>query len=272
MLHAAGPVSPCSTRHGLPASLHEKFGCSPSKLWHACTWCSSVTTCCPQPCCLADARKLTAPAKLQSKQQNRAWEKGPGGPHQASSLCNVPSQCRPLPGIPMPLSRQRPPCEMGEHLVLRVQILAPKFLPGLWRGRAVLAVSPNALATQRGPTTVLSPALPHSSALQQPAFSLFVFLPLRAILSLPYAVIITNDNLTAALLFWAQQSHAPPPSLPPTALGQRLGSGNQGFLQFLPLRRIWTLFPSITICLQPTCPSITKGDGTATSICYHGES
>lgn len=113
---------------------------------------------------------------------------------------------------------------------------------------------------------------PTAQPCKQPAFSLFVSLPLRAILSLPYAVIITSDNLTAALLFRARQSHAPPPSRPPTTLGQRLGSGNQGFLQFLPLGRIWTLFPSITICLPSACPNVAKGDRTATSICYHGES
>lgn len=127
-------------------------------------------------------------------------------------------------------------------------------------------MSPDALGTWRGPAAVPSAGLPRSSALQQPAFSLFVFLPLRAILSLPYAVIITSDNLTAALLFQARQSHAPPPSLLPTAPGQCLGSSNQGFLQFLPLGRIWTLFPSVAICLPPAHPSITKGGGAATSM------
>lgn len=63
----------------------------------------------------------------------------------------------------MPLSGQQAPCEMGEHLVLQVQILTPKFLPGLQGAQAVPAVSPNALATQQVAATLPSAALPCSS-------------------------------------------------------------------------------------------------------------
>jgi len=117
---------------------------------------------------------------------------------------------------------------MGEHLVLWVQILAPKPLPGLRRGRGVPPCPCHPAGTCRGAKCRSSPQLSPAAA----RLFLFVFLPLRAILSLPYAVIIITDNLAAALLFRAQQSHAPPPSLPPSAPGQRLGSSNRNSCSF----------------------------------------
>lgn len=89
--------------------------------------------------------------------------------------------------------------------------------------------SPKFLPPHR--TAVPSAALPPpAQPCSIPPFSCLFFSPSELFLYLPYAVIITNDNFTAALLFRAQQSRAPPPFLPPTAPGQRLGPSTQGFL------------------------------------------
>lgn len=168
MLHATGPVSPCGTGHGLPASLDEKFGCSLSKPLRAGAWCSSITTRRPWPRCLAPAQKRTAPGKIAERAAEPCMGEGSRGGTPGSSPLQHPSQSHPLPGIPMPSSGQRAPCEMGARLVLWVQIFAPKFLLGLWRGRAIPAVSPEALATWRGSAVVPSAALPCGSALPFP--------------------------------------------------------------------------------------------------------